>query len=468
MGNLKILLHVVIVCYLVQERTAWEAGQFMGASISHTFINGTNGSEIQLDVISGWVLGQGPCGINCSRESINSKTTNTKEEILHKQGDKYFFGKWTVEYGMTHHAAAALEISDYVHDNMEERVIAMNEKAGWEQDWMTLRYHIIPNSSYIDIQFDGSAWRYLSLQGGNALWHLQVKFTPVIRNDTKKPNNSPQAYSKPIYRLLLGKDNYIRIATLDLDGDFVKCFMAAFGEADLIATHPLRNVTVTPECVITVPSQRTFGYVNGSYGAIGITVRDYTRQDIMYGNHIAYKMSTSLSAIGVQFMVQFLDTIKEPKFIYPTPEANHRFNIYSGTTWKIDVYAEPIYPALIKHITCLGRQREAVTISNVKDIHVPNHENVKMATMTWTPLNTDVGEHILCVDVEDSLGAHITSIWVNTNFVDWAMNGTELINNGTSIVKIDISIRHSTGDSPTLCFYALDSTGGTNTFEVRD
>ncbi|KAL3836529.1 hypothetical protein ACJMK2_021953, partial [Sinanodonta woodiana] len=300
---------------------------------------------IQLDVISGWVLGLGPCGINCSRESINSKTTNSKEEILHMQGDKYFFGKWTVEYRMTHHPAAALEISDYVHDNMEERVIAMNEKAGWEQDWMTLRYHIIPNSSYIDIQFDGSAWRYLSMQGGNVLWHLQVKFTPVIRNDTKKPNNSPMAYTKPIYRLLLGKDNYIQIATIDAEGDFVKCFMAEYIEAISIAMHPLQNVTVTPECVITVPSHRTFGYVNGSYGALGITVRDYTRQDIMYGNDIVYKMKTSLSAIGVQFMVQFLDTIKEPKFIYPTPETNHRFNIYSGTTWKIDVYAEPIYPS---------------------------------------------------------------------------------------------------------------------------
>ncbi|KAL3836525.1 hypothetical protein ACJMK2_021949, partial [Sinanodonta woodiana] len=158
-------------------------------------------------------------------------------------------------------------------------------------------------------------------------------------------------------------------------------------------------------------------------------------------------------------MVQFLDTIKEPKFVNPTPEANHRFNIYLGSTWKIDVYAEPISPALIKHFTCLGRQHEGVNISNVKDIHAPNHENVKMATMTWTPLNTDVGEHIVCVDVEDSFGAHITSIWLSTNFVDWAMNDTELTNNGTGVAKIDISISHLTGDSPTLCLYAQDSTG---------
>ncbi|KAL3873736.1 hypothetical protein ACJMK2_036825, partial [Sinanodonta woodiana] len=350
---------------------------------------------VKLDVITGWVLGLGPCGVNCSRAYITKDTTSTREEVAQKQGDSFFFGNWTVEIKGSH----VIQISQEVYKNMKERVLVVSEKARWEQDWMIVHYPINPSAPTLHIGFEGHSWTNLSLQGENRAWHLQVKATSAIRSDTGMPNNSPQAFNKPFYRLLLDKDNYIRIATIDPDGDLITCARAEYVEAGTVSLHPLPHIIVTEDCTITIPSNRTLGYHNGSIGAVGITVRDHNLYSDMFGGRLQ-----PLSAIGVQFIVQFLDNISEPTFIFPTPEGNYRFIIYSGATWKIDVYAEPISPALIDHFSCVGRQHEDVKIINVMSAFVPNHINVKMATITWTPHHNDVGKHIVCVGVEDSFG----------------------------------------------------------------
>ncbi|KAL3873734.1 hypothetical protein ACJMK2_036823 [Sinanodonta woodiana] len=396
MGHMKAM--VMVICCLTQAIITHQTGQFIGASMSFTIINGTNGFEVQLDVISGWVLGLGPCGINCSRASINSNTKGTREEVLHKQGDSHFFGNWTVEFTINNiYYAHFLDINRVVYSSLNESVLDVSDKACWEQVRTVVRYPMIPNATYMDIAFEGLSWRNLSMQGGYAQWHIQMKFTPQIRSDTGKPNNSPQTFNKPFYRLHLDKDNYIRVATTDPDGDHILCAISEYIEAGVLSILP--NITVTKDCIITIPSHRSLGYHNGSMGAVAITVRDLN----VYGE-TAGGRPEAFSTIGVQFLVQFLDNISEPIFIFPTPEGNHKFNIYLGTTWKIDVYAEPISPALINHFSCLGRQHEDVKIIYVKSTPVLNHVNVKMATMTWTPNHTDVGNHILCVGVEDSYG----------------------------------------------------------------
>ncbi|KAL3873681.1 hypothetical protein ACJMK2_036773 [Sinanodonta woodiana] len=396
----RIISILMILSCLTQKILTRQNGQFIGASMSFTIINGTNGFEVQLDVISGWVLGLGPCGINCSRASINSNTNITREEVLQKQGDSRFYGNWTVEFKTSSmRYSQVIDINHVVYSSLNERVVDVSQKARWEQVWTVMRYPMIPDAPYMDITFEGLSWRNLSLQGDNAKWHLQMKVEPQLRSDTGKPNNSPQAISKPFYRLLLDKDNYIRVATIDPDGDYVKCSLSEYIEAGIASRLPLPNITVTEDCIITIPSDRSLGYHNGSIGAVGITVRDYNVSGLTLGGRLR-----SLTAISIQFLVQFLDKINEPIFIFPTLEGNHRFNIYSGTTWKINVYAEPISPALIDRFSCLGRQHEHVEIINVKHTSVPNHVNVKMATITWTPLHTDVGNHILCVGVEDSNG----------------------------------------------------------------
>ncbi|KAL3873707.1 hypothetical protein ACJMK2_036797, partial [Sinanodonta woodiana] len=396
----RIIGMVMILCCLTQEICTRDTGQFIGASMSFTIINGKNGFEVQLDVISGWVLGLGPCGINCSRASINSNTKAAREEVLQKEGDINLFGNWTVEFKTSSmNRSHVIDITQFVYSSINESVVDVSEKGGWEQVWTVVRYPMIHNAPWLDIAFEGVSWKNLSLQGVNKEWHLQMKATSDSRSDTGKPNNSPQAFSKPFYRLLLDKDNHIRIATIDPDGDQVTCALSQYIEGGVAAQILLPNITVTKDCIITIPSNRSLGYQNGSLGAVAITVSDYS----VSGNTLG-GMIRSFSAIGVQFLVQFLDNISEPVFIFPTPEGNHKFNIYSGTTWKIDVYAEPISPALIDRFSCLGRQHEDVKIINFKSTSVLNHENVKMATMTWTPLHTDVGNHILCVGVEDSNG----------------------------------------------------------------
>ncbi|KAK3591812.1 hypothetical protein CHS0354_007664 [Potamilus streckersoni] len=49
--------------------------------------------------------------------------------------------------------------------------------------------------------------------------------------------------------LPLDKDNYIRIATIDPDGDHVACSMATYVEGGIASNNPLPNVTVTKEAM---------------------------------------------------------------------------------------------------------------------------------------------------------------------------------------------------------------------------
>ncbi|KAL3873712.1 hypothetical protein ACJMK2_036802, partial [Sinanodonta woodiana] len=306
---------------------------------------------VHLDVLSGWLLGLGPCGNNCSRLSINSNTETSREEVLQKPGNSRYFGNWTVEFrssSMSH--SQDIDLSQVVYSSINESVLDVSEKGGWEQVRTVAQLPLIPDATYMDIV------------------------------------------------VLLDKDNYIRIATIDPDGDHVACFMSEYVEGGIVSERRIWTITVTMDCIVTIPPHRSLGYQNGSMVAVGITLRDYNVSGESGGKLDPF------SAIGVQFLVQFMDNISEPIFIFPTPDSNQRFNIYYGTTWKIDVYAEPISPALIDHFSFLGRQHEDVKMINVKDTSVPNHVNVKMATMTWTPLHKDVGKHILCVRVEDSYG----------------------------------------------------------------
>ncbi|KAK3591813.1 hypothetical protein CHS0354_007665 [Potamilus streckersoni] len=107
---------------------------------------------VRLDLISGWVLGLGPCGTNCSRASINSNTRYTREEVLREQGDRFFFGNWTVEAKMNgiRHSESML-INHEVYSHLTESVLDVSEKARWEQDWMVVHYPMIPGTAYMDI-----------------------------------------------------------------------------------------------------------------------------------------------------------------------------------------------------------------------------------------------------------------------------------------------------------------------------
>ncbi|KAL3874346.1 hypothetical protein ACJMK2_037374 [Sinanodonta woodiana] len=310
---------------------------------------------------------------------------------MSKENNPLYFGNWTLEYAIN--GIRDLQIRDInseVYDSATETVIDVSERGKWEQDWMFVRIPRIPQAKEIFIRFAGMSWRNLSLQAPNITWHLQAVVTPNQRIDTGKPNNSPQAFSKPMYRIPLGQEKHIQITTLDPDGDFVKCALSKNQEAYLLATIKLPDVTVTEDCIIKIPAYRSLGYQNGTFGGIAVTIRDYKEQ-------------LQFSSIGLQFLVQFLEVINEPKLIYKTPDDRHRFNVYYGTTWQIDLFAEAVTPAIIDHFSYVRRQ-ENLTFTEMKNVSVPDYKNVTMATLTWSPLQSDVGEHIVCVNVEDSVG----------------------------------------------------------------
>ncbi|KAK3583335.1 hypothetical protein CHS0354_038946 [Potamilus streckersoni] len=107
---------------------------------------------IRLDLISGWVLGLGPCGLNCSRASINSDTNLTRKKVMQIQNDPYYFGNWTVAYKLNGDRNVQVDyINDKIYNNMVQKVIDVSEKGNWEQDWMSVPIPMISGATFMDI-----------------------------------------------------------------------------------------------------------------------------------------------------------------------------------------------------------------------------------------------------------------------------------------------------------------------------
>ena len=51
--------------------------------------------QVRLTVITGWTLGQGPCGPNCTYRNIGDATDVQRNSQTNS--NKFYFGRWTTE-----------------------------------------------------------------------------------------------------------------------------------------------------------------------------------------------------------------------------------------------------------------------------------------------------------------------------------------------------------------------------------
>ncbi|XP_060606731.1 protein eyes shut homolog, partial [Ruditapes philippinarum] len=394
-----LLVHAILFGMLYQH--AEGTGHFYGGSMSYVMEKQSDGNYLVIiELITGWVLGKGPCGPSCSKADIGRSTESARATII--SSDSHYLGTFELEYRKTDKLTSKTEINTRVNSFYNETVIAISETGKWEQEIMHFSVIMESDKKEIDISFEGNFWRHLTLQnnGIDARWHFQTKIVALGRSDTHTTNHSPKSLAKPFYRIKLGKLSEIRIPAVDADGDFIKCELAKLVEGGKISWHPPPNVTVIDNCTVYINATQANGYTDDSWIAVPVSVRDYNRKNIKYGTGIFISGKYSLSTTAVQFVVQILANLTTPVFVDPTFEGNHVFIMYAGTEWRIQIYAQATENTTIADFIAFGIQGENFTTSKAQDDL--KRLQVKFSTMSWKPSADDIGRHIACVSAIDN------------------------------------------------------------------
>ena len=108
---------------------------------------------MQLQVITGWVLGMGPCGRNCSKASLGASTLQTRLQIERDTNEPTYFGEWQAEVKQPGFMLQKTDITDMIKANMSGKILAVSERSKWEQELMTVDLPVDLNLSHKDIKY---------------------------------------------------------------------------------------------------------------------------------------------------------------------------------------------------------------------------------------------------------------------------------------------------------------------------
>ena len=103
-------------------------------------------------MITGWALGKGPCGRNCSKHSVGDSTKRTRLQIENEMNDTNYFGQWQSEIKRVGYQVNSTIITDKVRADMNGTVLAVSEAALWEQELMKVTLPVEDNLSHKDIE----------------------------------------------------------------------------------------------------------------------------------------------------------------------------------------------------------------------------------------------------------------------------------------------------------------------------
>jgi hypothetical protein len=107
--------------------------------------------QVILELITGWVLGKGPCGPSCSKVDIGRSTKSTRATII--SSDSHSLGTFALEYKKSDKATNKTEINTRVNSFYNETVIAISETGKWEQEIMHFSVIMESDKQEIDIRY---------------------------------------------------------------------------------------------------------------------------------------------------------------------------------------------------------------------------------------------------------------------------------------------------------------------------
>ncbi|XP_052767039.1 uncharacterized protein LOC128207891 [Mya arenaria] len=294
-------------------------------------------------------------------------------------------------------------LSNFVHSSYHENVIAVSIAGQWEQESAKLIFPLNRNKGLEDFNFDGVYWRDLSFQGPKRRWHLQTRIRPHIRDDTNSRNHCPRFMAKPSYRIKPNTTTKIEIPFMDKDGDLVRCSQPIHIAAGEFGNITVPGLSVLEDCSVEIAALSKYGYKDEDWIAVLVTVRDFPRTDVIFGDDVYQTAMFAFSETSLQFAVNVKDVLEVPVFIYPTPPAKHEFYLYIGVSLKILVFAKTSENTTINSFAVTGIDKETYEISPAQS-DPDGREHVKFAEFKWTPSDSDIGFHLACITATDLTG----------------------------------------------------------------
>ena len=108
--------------------------------------------KVKITLITGWTLGLGPCGPNCSERDLRRSTRDSRNEMLQQHGRAYF-GNWSFELNTRENGVEYQAALDDFNSKIVGEVAAVNEPMLWEQEIAEIITEIRPNIIYADIGY---------------------------------------------------------------------------------------------------------------------------------------------------------------------------------------------------------------------------------------------------------------------------------------------------------------------------
>lgn len=103
--------------------------------------------QADVELITGWILGTGPCGSKCDESKVGTSTLPTRHQIEQSTADSYFFGQFFIDEDKD--CTGSNCIHNTITSAMTEEVLALNEKALWEQDILKFSINVDNNTKDI-------------------------------------------------------------------------------------------------------------------------------------------------------------------------------------------------------------------------------------------------------------------------------------------------------------------------------
>ena len=107
---------------------------------------------MQLQVMTGWVLGMGPCSRNCKESSEGASTKQTRFLMENETNDAVYFGEWQSEIKPPTSILKKTNITDKIRTGMDGKILAVSERSKWEQELLTVTLPVEDNLSHKDIK----------------------------------------------------------------------------------------------------------------------------------------------------------------------------------------------------------------------------------------------------------------------------------------------------------------------------
>ncbi|XP_060070523.1 uncharacterized protein LOC132550472 [Ylistrum balloti] len=468
-GELLLVISPLMLCLGLVNSSGSGTGtftgpEFLGGSMSfEAFDDQSNNILINAKILTGWRLGKGQCGVHCDHTNIGSDITAQRNNIMASTNQTYF-GNWSVEEKYGTQLPHPRDVTTEANSNLTVQVMAINDLLGWELDKTEVTIKVKEAAEYTDFIYEGYSWTPLSKQPSIKQWHMQLKVNAKRRSDTNRRNRSPIVQITPFMTLGIDKTYTLSIPAIDQDGDYFECRKMAFIEfIDLQTSYHLKNIVIQKDCFIHINTSSP-EYKVGDSAVIAVTLQDFNRENIkLTGDphplRQRYTIGRSLSAVPVQFYIEITLKDEAPVIIPPTPSEQQMFTVFVGSDLSIKVVAKPTNPTRTISTFFFTRRDGVVPLTSAVTDESATDPLAKGQTVLWTPVPSDMGDHILCVRVEDSAGG-ITGIDLISS--DAAGSHASQIKDAHAIhaaaKMIDIAFQDSSVGSKKICLRASDAT----------